>query len=125
MKPDESIKEMFTWFTDITNNLKSLGKTTNNEEMVRKIHRCRPKNKGAPKVTAVEEAQASKREPWMAYLESFLPTKFILKKMKKRFQKKKGVAFKTTSADFYSSYDEESMTMIIHGLNKMFKSKRS
>ena len=48
---------MFTRFTDITNNLKSLGKTYTNEEMVRKILRCLPKNKWGPKVTAIEEAQ--------------------------------------------------------------------
>jgi len=43
MQSDESIKDMFTRFTDITNNLKSLGKTYTNEEMVRKILRCLPK----------------------------------------------------------------------------------
>ena len=57
MQPDETIKEMFTRFTDITNNLKSLGKTYTNEEMVRKILRCLPKSKWGPKVTAIEEAQ--------------------------------------------------------------------
>ena len=63
MQPDETIKEMFTRFTDITNNLKSLGKTYNNEEMVRKILRCLPKNKWGPKVTAIEEAQNLKTLP--------------------------------------------------------------
>lgn len=48
---------MFTRFTHITNNLKSLGKTYNNEEMIRKILRYLPKNKRGPKVTAIEEAQ--------------------------------------------------------------------
>ena len=37
MQTDESIKNMFTRFIDITNNPKSLGKTYINEEMVRKI----------------------------------------------------------------------------------------
>ena len=57
MKPDESIKAMFTWFTEITNNLDSLGKTFENVEKVRKIWRCLPKDKWGPKVTAIEEAQ--------------------------------------------------------------------
>ena len=37
MQLDESIKEMFTRFTDINNNLKSLSKSYTNEEMVRRI----------------------------------------------------------------------------------------
>jgi len=56
MQPEETVKEMFTRFTEITNNLKSLGKTYTNEEMVGKILRCLPKNKRGPKVTAIEEA---------------------------------------------------------------------
>ena len=57
MQPNETIKEMFTRFTDITNNLKYLGKTYTNEEMVRKILRCLSKSKWGPKVTAIEEGQ--------------------------------------------------------------------
>ena len=57
MQPDETIKEMFTCFTDITNNLKSLGKTYTNEEMVRKILIYLPKSIWGSKVTAIEEAQ--------------------------------------------------------------------
>ena len=56
MQPDKTIKEMFTRFTNITNNLKSLGKTYTNEEIVRKILRCLPKNEWGPKVTAIKEA---------------------------------------------------------------------
>jgi len=56
MQPDKTIKEMFTRFTDITNNLKSLGKTYTNKEKVWKILGCLPKNKWGPKVTAIEEA---------------------------------------------------------------------
>ena len=57
MQPDETIKEMFTRFTDITNNLKSLCKMYTNEEIVRKILWCLPKNKWGPKVTAIEDAK--------------------------------------------------------------------
>ena len=57
MQPNETIKEMFTCFTDITNNLKSLGKTYTNKEMVRKIIRRLPKNKRGPKVVAIKKAQ--------------------------------------------------------------------
>jgi len=37
MQPNETIKEMFTRFTDITNNPKLLGMAYTNEKMVRKI----------------------------------------------------------------------------------------
>ena len=57
MNPDESIKGMFNRFTDIVNNLDSLGKTFSNEEKVRKILRSFPKAKWEPKTTAIEEAQ--------------------------------------------------------------------
>jgi len=57
MQSDKTIKDMFTRFTDITNNFKSLGKTYTNEEMVRKILRYLPKNKWGPKVITIEEAR--------------------------------------------------------------------
>jgi len=56
MQPDAIIKVMFTRFTDITNNLKSLGNSYTNAEMVSEIFRCLPKNKWGLKVTAIEEA---------------------------------------------------------------------
>ena len=61
MDVNESIKNMFTRFTNITNNLKSLDKTYSNEKMVRKILRCLPKNKCCLKVTAIKEVQDLKR----------------------------------------------------------------
>ena len=63
MTKDESIKEMFTRFTEIVNNLDSLGKVFSNEEKVRKILRCLPKGKWGPKVTAIEEAQDLRHLP--------------------------------------------------------------
>lgn len=54
MKSDESISEMFTRFTDIINNLKSLSKTYPNHEIVRKILKCLPKE-WKPKVTTIQE----------------------------------------------------------------------
>ena len=57
MNPEETIKGMFKRFTDIVNNLDSLGKTFSNEEKVRKILRSLPKAKWEPKTTAIEEAR--------------------------------------------------------------------
>jgi len=61
MQSNESLKGMFTHFTDVTNNLESLEKTYSNEEMVRKIIRCLPKNKLGPKVTGIEEVRGLKK----------------------------------------------------------------
>ena len=57
MLSDESFKDIHTRFIDITNNLKSLGKTNSNEEMVTNILQCLPKNKWGPIVIASEEVQ--------------------------------------------------------------------
>ena len=88
MQPEETIKEMFTRYTDITNNLKSLGKAYRNEEMVRKILRCLPKSKWDPKVTTIEEAQDLKTLALDDFLGKLLPLRFILKKMKKKINQK-------------------------------------
>ena len=62
MAPNESIKDMFTRFTQIINNLDSLGKEFTNEENVRKLIRCLSKAKLDPKATTIEEAQELKHE---------------------------------------------------------------
>ena len=95
-------------FTDITNNLKSLGKTYNNEEMVRKILRCLPKNKWGPKVTAIEEAQNLKTLPLDDLLGKLMTHEIHLKEDEEVGQTKKGVAFKTRSEEAISSEDESS-----------------
>ena len=43
MEHDESITEMFTHFTDIINDLKNLGKSYSNSDLVRKILRSLPR----------------------------------------------------------------------------------
>ena len=44
MSYSESISEMFTCFTTIINNLKNLGKSYTNEEMIEKLLRSLPKH---------------------------------------------------------------------------------
>ncbi|KAL5578208.1 hypothetical protein UlMin_019907 [Ulmus minor] len=56
MKHDESITQMYTRFTDIINDLSSLGKKYSMSEKVRKILRSLPKQWEA-KVTAIQEAK--------------------------------------------------------------------
>ena len=124
--------KMFTRFTDITNNLKSLGKTYTNEEMVRKILRCLPKNKWVPRVTAIEEVQNLKKLSLNDLLRKLLTHEIHLKEdeEEKESQPKKGVSLNSTSEKHYCSEDEsneedeDSMAMTRRGLKKIFKSKK-
>jgi len=86
---------MFTRFTDITNNLKSLGKTYIIKEMVRKILRCLPKNKWGPKVTVIEEAQNLKSIALDDLLGKLLTHEIHLNENEeeKETQPRKGVTF--------------------------------
>ena len=59
MSDRETVMDMYTHFTHITNELKSLGKSFNNEELVRKILRFFPRSWEA-KVTAIQEAKDMK-----------------------------------------------------------------
>ncbi|GAB2265945.1 hypothetical protein Dimus_037855 [Dionaea muscipula] len=56
MDENESIQHMYTRFTNIVNELKSLDKTYSTEELVRKILRCIP-DAWMPKITAIQEAK--------------------------------------------------------------------
>ena len=56
MGDHETVMDMYTRFTHITNELKSLGKTFTTEELVRKILRFLPRTWEA-KVTAIQEAK--------------------------------------------------------------------
>ena len=129
MQPDESIKDMFTRFTDITNNLKSLGKSYSNEEMVRKILRCLPKNKWGPKITAIEEAQDLKKLELDDLLGKLLTHEIHLTEEDGE-SSKKGSALKATKEDCPSededpdSNDDEAFSLIVRGLNKMGMKKK-
>jgi len=52
----ETIMDMYTRFTHITNELKSLGKTFTTKELVRKIRRFLPRSSEA-KATAIQDAK--------------------------------------------------------------------
>ena len=52
LKPNKTIIDMFTCFTDIINRLKSLGRAYSNSNLMRKILRSLPKSWEA-KVTAI------------------------------------------------------------------------
>ena len=90
---------MFTRFTNIINDLKSLGKVYTNVKMVRKIIMCLPRNQG-PKVTAIEEAKALTKIGLDELLGSFMIYEITLKSNEEidESKKKREMAFKTSSS---------------------------
>ena len=56
MQPSETIGDMYTRFTDVVNNLRVLGKSFSNFDLVSKILRSLPK-RWDPKITAIQETK--------------------------------------------------------------------
>ena len=69
MEPNKTIGDIYTWFTDVINGLKVLGKSFLNLELVNKILRSIPKS-WDPRVTAIQEAKDLNNFP----LEEFIGT---------------------------------------------------
>ena len=69
MKPSETIGDMYTWFTDVINSLKVLGKSFSNFELINKILRSLPKS-WDPKVTTIQEAKNLNNFPFEELIES-------------------------------------------------------
>jgi len=65
MGDKETVMEIYTRFTHITNELKSLGKSFTTEQLVRKILRFFPQLWEA-KVTTIQEAKDITKYPWMS-----------------------------------------------------------
>ena len=111
--------EIYTCFTHITNELKSLGKSFTNEELVRKILRFLPQSWEA-KVTAIQEAKEMNKislDELIGNLQAYeLRRSSQLKEDTKRDQ---GLALKALEDD--SDLDEEDMAMFTRKFKKFFK----
>ena len=90
MKPNESIVEMFTRFTDVVNGLKGLGKRVSEQDKVSKILRCLPP-KWNSKTEAIEEAKNLKELP----LEELIGSLMTYDKRKKCKRKAKRKALRS------------------------------
>ena len=71
MQPKESISKMYNCFTTLITNLKSLGKTYANKELVKKIFNSLPKSWEA-KVTVTEESKDPNTFPLDKLVGSFI-----------------------------------------------------
>ncbi|KAL5563974.1 hypothetical protein UlMin_033721 [Ulmus minor] len=103
MKHDESIKQMYTHFTDIINDLSSLGKEYTTSEMVRKILRSLPKQWEA-KVTAIQEAKDLSKLPLDELIGSLMTHEITMNQNLEdvvKIEKEKNLAFSSST-----SYDD-------------------
>jgi len=119
----EIIMDMYTQFTHITNELKSLGKTFSTEELVRKILRFLPRTWEA-KVTAIQEAKDLKTLSLDELIEN-LQTHELKRNSQQQEENKKdrGIALKIMEEDS-SELDEEGMAMITRNFKKFFKNTK-
>ena len=96
MKPNESIVEMFTRFTDVVNGLEGLGKRVSEQDKVSKNLRCLPP-KWNSKTEAIEEAKNLKELPLEELIGSLMTYEMKIARQEKEMQeesKKKSIALK-------------------------------
>ncbi|XP_058784566.1 uncharacterized protein LOC131659382 [Vicia villosa] len=128
MKEDETIDEMFSRFTIIINELRSLGKTYSPHERIRKLLRCLPKV-WRPMVTAITQAKDLTSLPVEELVGSLRAHECIiledkpLKKGKsislKAVQNSKETQLKIEESNESPSEDEDDLTLISKHIQQM------
>ncbi|MQL72657.1 hypothetical protein Taro_004976 [Colocasia esculenta] len=88
MQSGETITQMFSRFTDITNGLAGLGKSYEMRDMVRKILRSLPSS-WTPKVTAIEEANDLKRMSLEKLIGSLMAHEINMERLRESSSRKK------------------------------------
>ena len=91
MKPNESIVEMFTRFTDVVNGLEGLGKRVSEQDKVSKILRCLPP-KWNSKTEAIEEAKNLKELHLEELIGSLMTYEMKIARQEKEMQEEKHCA---------------------------------
>lgn len=110
MKSDETIANMYTRFTTITNGLNSLGKVLTQKDMVTKILRSLTKAYQG-KVVAIQEAKDLSTLPLEELIGSLMNHEIFMSAQEEEEveKKKKTIAFKSSSSHAISEEDEESL----------------
>ena len=130
MKPNESIVEMFTRFTDVVNGLEGLGKRVSEQDKVSKILRCLPP-KWNSKTEAIEEAKNMKELPLEELIGSLMTYEMKIARQEKEMQeesKKKSIALKAQQEKVVEEAKlgnmEDDITLITKRMQKfMMKNK--
>jgi len=116
----DTVMDMYTCFTHITNELKFLGKSFTTEELVRKILRFLPHSWEA-KLTAIHKANDMKKitlDELIGNLQTYELRRNS--QQKEEIKKDRGIALKVMEVDS-SDLDVEEMAMITRKFNKFFK----
>ena len=113
-----TIMEMYTRFTHITNELKSLGKSFTTKELVRKILRFLPQSWEA-KVTTIQEDKDMNKIS-LDELIGNLQTYELRRSSQMKEERDRGLALKAFEEDG-SDLNEEEMAMITRKFKKFFK----
>ena len=126
----ESISDMFTRFTDIVNGLKSLGKSYDNTDLVRKVLRSLPRTWEA-KVTTIQEAKDMNTLPLEELLGSLMTHELQVKQHvnDEESKKKKTMALKISenmeeSNESEDDSDDEDMALITRKFRRFMKKKK-
>jgi len=119
MSDKETVIDMYTHFTHVTNELKPLGKSFTTKELVRKILQFSP-HSWEMKVTAIQEAKKME-EISLDELIGNLQTYKLRKnsQMKEEIKKDRGLALKAMGSDD-SDLNEEEMALVTRKFKKIF-----
>jgi len=123
MHENESIDDMITKFTKITNGHSSLGDAIDNDQKVRKFIRALPLS-WEVKTTTLKELN-DKEEMELIGLIGNLTTHEMEKKASEEAaqQKKKTIAFKSTptiSKDYEEEEDDEDLSLLVRNVRRMY-----
>ena len=122
MEPGESIQEMFTRFTNITNELVSLGRLIPSDEQVRKILRSLPQDdRWRAKVTAIQESKDFTKFNLEELAGSLMTHELYLGTADS--SRNKGLALAANEQE-ESDCDEEETTMLVRKFKKFFRNNR-
>jgi len=124
MQPKKTIKEMFSHFINITNDLNLWARPIPMRRWLEKSFNGFPKTNGIPRSPQLKKLKTLALDNLLGKL---LTNEIHLREDEKEVQTKRGVAFKTINEELHSTKeessekDEDSMTMIAKGLKKIFK----
>ena len=122
MEPRESIQVMFTRFTNITNELVSLGRLIPTDEQVRKILRSLPQDEcWRAKVTAIQESKDFTKFNLKELAGSLMTHKLHLGTADS--SRNKGMAL-TAADQEESECNEEEVAMLVRKFKKFFRNSR-
>jgi len=127
MLENESIDEMLTRFTKITNGLSSLSDTIDNDQKIWKVIKALPKA-WKVKATTLKELNNREEMDFSGFIRNLKTHEMEMKMREERKTlKKKAIAFNATPSFFdekeSSEDDDEDFAMLIRKVGKMFYKK--